>query len=120
MKKQVESCVFCQIIDGKKSCELLYQDDGIIAFRDKYPIAPVHILIMPKRHIQGLNCITNNELTLLKNMLVRAISLAREENISEAGYRVVFNCGENGGQAVPHLHLHLLGGRKLWSVRDNG
>lgn len=120
MKMTMRNCVFCQIIDGKKSCELLYQDDEIIAFRDKCPVAPVHILIMPKRHIQGLNCITNNELTLLKNMLALAISLAREENISEAGYKVVINCGENGRQAIPHLHLHLIGGRKLWSVRDDG
>jgi len=119
MKKTMGNCVFCQIIDGKKSCEILYQDDEIIAFRDEYPVAPVHILIMPKRHIQALNCITDNELSLLKNILALAISLAKEENISEAGYQVVINCGEDGRQVIPHLHLHLIGGRKLWSTRDS-
>ncbi|MFC1995265.1 histidine triad nucleotide-binding protein [Chloroflexota bacterium] len=106
-------CVFCQIVTGKIPGEILYQDEGIIAFRDINPQTPVHLVIIPKKHIPSIVHLSEAESTLIGNMANIANRLAREEGIAEAGYRLVINCGEQGGQLVPHLHMHLLGGRQL-------
>lgn len=106
-------CVFCRIIAGELQSDILYHDEEVIAIRDINPEAPTHILIMPKRHIQSLAEATPEARELLVHMCFTAIQLAKKEGLSEKGYRLVINSGAEGGQEVPHLHLHLLGGRQL-------
>ncbi len=106
-------CIFCQIVAGKIPSEIIYQDEKVIAFRDINPQAPTHLIIIPKRHIPSLARLSEEELPLIGQMINIANQLAEREGISDSGYRLVTNCGEEGGQLVPHLHLHLLGGRKL-------
>lgn len=107
------SCIFCQIVAGKVPGEILYHDERVIAFRDINPQAPTHLIIIPKRHVPSLAHLSEAESSLIGDMVNIANQLARREGISESGYRLVINCGEQGGQLVPHLHMHLLGGRKL-------
>ncbi|MBT9149118.1 MAG: histidine triad nucleotide-binding protein [Dehalococcoidia bacterium] len=107
------SCIFCQIISGEIPGEILHQDDEVIAFRDINPRAPIHILIVPRKHLAALSDLTEEELPILGKMAGIAKKLAEGEGISERGYRIVVNCGPEGGQLVPHLHMHLLGGRQL-------
>ncbi len=106
-------CVFCQIVAGKIPSTVLYQDEDVLAFRDINPLAPTHVLIIPKKHIPSLADITDDEAPLMGRMAGVANRLAREAGVSESGYRLVVSSGEDGGQIVPHLHMHLLGGRKL-------
>ncbi len=106
-------CIFCQIVAGKVPSEIVYQDEEVIAFRDIHPMAPVHLIIIPKRHIPSLAHLSEAESSLVGHMVSIANQLAKRESISGSGYRLAMNCGEEGGQLVPHLHLHLLGGRKL-------
>ena len=106
-------CIFCQIIAGKVPSEILYQDEEILAFRDINPQTPIHLVIILKKHIPSLAHLTEAESPLIGHMVNTANQLAKREGISENGYRLTMNCGEEGGQLVPHLHLHLLGGRKL-------
>ena len=106
-------CIFCQIVAGKVPGEIIYQDEEVIAFPDISPQAPTHLLIIPKRHIPSLTHLSEAESSLIGQMVNIAKQLAKSEGISENGYRLVINCGEQGGQLVPHLHMHLLGGRKL-------
>jgi len=106
-------CIFCQIVAGKIPSEILYQDEKIIAFRDINPQAPTHLLFIPREHIPSLAHITQAESPLMAHMVSIANQLAKREGVSESGYRLVINCGKEGGQLVPHLHLHLLGGRHL-------
>ena len=106
-------CVFCQIVAGKIPSEILYQDEDVIALRDISPQAPTHLLIIPTKHISSLAYLSEAETPLVGHMTKIANRLAREQGIFESGYRLVINCGEQGGQIVPHLHMHLLGGRKL-------
>ncbi len=106
-------CIFCQIIAGKIPSDIIYQDEKVVAFRDINPQAPTHLLIIPKRHIPSLTHLSEAELPLIGHMVNVANQLAEKEGISEKGYRLAINCGEQGGQLVPHLHLHLLGGRRL-------
>ena len=106
-------CVFCQIAEGKIPGDILYQDKEVVAFRDISPQAPTHLLIIPRKHIPSLALLPDAEAPLIGHMVKIANQLAREQGVSESGYRLVINCGEEGGQVVPHLHLHLLAGRKL-------
>ena len=106
-------CIFCQIVAGEIPSQTLYQDEEVIAFRDINPLAPTHVLIIPKWHIPSLAQLTDAETPLIGHMTKVANQLAREENIFESGYRLVISSGEQGGQIVPHLHMHLLGGRRL-------
>ena len=106
-------CIFCQIVAGKIPSEILYQDEEVIAFRDINPQTPIHLLIIPKRHIPSLTELTEAESPLMGHMVSIANQLAKKEGVAESGYRLVINCGKQGGQLVPHLHLHLLGGRQL-------
>jgi histidine triad (HIT) family protein len=109
-------CVFCKIAAGEIPSELLYQDEEVIAFRDINPAAPTHLLVVSRKHIPSLLQLTEADIPLIGHMTKVANQLAREHGIAESGYRLVINCGEHGGQLVPHLHMHLLGGRKLkWS-----
>ena len=104
-------CIFCQIVSGEIASEILHQDEEVIAFRDINPQAPTHILIVPKKHIPSLTELEDE--ALIGHMVSVANKLAEAEGISKRGYRLVINCGAQGGQIVPHLHMHLLGGRKL-------
>ncbi len=106
-------CIFCQIVAGKVPSDILYQDGEVIAFRDINPQAPTHLLIIPKKHISSLAHLSEAESPLIAHMVNIANRLAKDEGISERGYRLVVSCGEEGGQLVPHLHMHLLGGRRL-------
>ena len=106
-------CIFCQIVAGKIPGEILYQDEEVIAFRDINPQAPKHLLIIPKRHIPSLTHLSEEDLPLIGHMVNIANQLAKREGIAETGYRLVINCGREGGQLVPHLHMHLIGGRRL-------
>ncbi len=106
-------CIFCQIVDGKVPSEILYQDEEVIAFRDIHPVASTHLLIIPKRHIPSLTHLSEEDLPLIGHMVNIANQLAGREGIADNGYRLVINCGEQGGQLVPHLHMHLIGGRRL-------
>jgi histidine triad (HIT) family protein len=106
-------CIFCKIIKGEIPAQIVYQDEKIIAFNDRHPRAPIHQLIVPKKHIATLNDLTESETLLVGNMLQTARLLAAKANIAQSGYRTVFNCNKGGGQEVFHLHLHLLGGRTL-------
>ena len=106
-------CIFCKIMAGEIPADFLYQGKEIIAFRDINPQAPTHVLIIPRKHITSLTDLSAGEFSLVGNMARVANQLAREEGIVESGYRLVINCGQQGGQLVPHLHMHLLGGRQL-------
>jgi histidine triad (HIT) family protein len=106
-------CLFCKIALGTISANVVYQDDQVLAFRDINPVAPTHILIIPRRHIAGLAEAGTGEQALLGALLLAASQLARDEGLVEGGYRVVTNTGPNAGQSVPHLHFHLLGGRSM-------
>ncbi len=106
-------CIFCQIAAGKIPSEIIYQDEELIAFRDINPQAPTHLLIIPRKHIPSIAQLSQAELPLMGRMVTVANKLAQAVGITETGYRLVLNYGEWGGQVVPHLHMHLLGGRRL-------
>jgi histidine triad (HIT) family protein len=106
-------CVFCKIVAGEIPSDILYQDEEVIAFRDINPRAPTHLLIVSKKHIPSVLHLTDAEAPLIGHMTKVANQLAREYGVAESGYRLVINCGKEGGQLVPHLHMHLLGGRVL-------
>ena len=106
-------CIFCNIINGKIRGEFVYQDEEIAAFRDIDPKAPVHILIVPRKHISTLNDLGADSELLVGKLITRAQKIAVQEGIDESGYRLVFNCNRDAGQEIFHIHLHLLGGRRL-------
>ncbi len=106
-------CIFCQIVAGKIPGEILYQDEQVIVFPDIHPQAPVHVLIIPRKHIASLAELSEAGSPLIGRMAHVANQLARKKGIADRGYRLVINCGREGGQLVPHLHMHLLGGRQL-------
>ncbi len=106
-------CVFCRIVAGELPSDMLYQDEQIMAFRDINPLAPTHVLIIPKRHINSLADLSDDETQIIGHMAEVANRLARQEGVARKGYRLVVSSGEDGGQVVPHLHMHLLGGRRL-------
>ncbi|MDP2743950.1 MAG: histidine triad nucleotide-binding protein [Dehalococcoidia bacterium] len=108
-------CPFCGIMTGRIPSKLVYQDDRVGAFLDLSPQAPHHILVVPTAHISSLNEMWAKDEALIGHLVVVAIDLARREGFAESGYRMAINCGREGGQVVPHLHLHLLGGRQLSS-----
>ncbi|MCX8053792.1 MAG: histidine triad nucleotide-binding protein [Armatimonadetes bacterium] len=109
----MSDCVFCKIAN-KEMGKLVYEDETVAAFDDLNPQAPVHVLIVPKRHIARISDVANGEdATLMGHILVVANEIARERGITENGYRIVVNCNEDAGQSVWHVHFHLLGGRKM-------
>ena len=106
-------CIFCRIVAGEIPADIVYQDKELLAFRDINPQAPTHILIIPKKHIPSLNDATGNHRALMGSIVLLAKDLAKKEDISEKGYRLSVSTGPDGGQLVPHVHFHLIGGRKL-------
>lgn len=105
-------CIFCKIARNEIPSEKLYEDDEIVAFNDLEPQAPVHVLIIPKAHISSANEITEENSDIIGKIFMVAAKIAKEQGLNK-GYRIVNNCGEDGGQTVQHLHFHLLGGRKM-------
>ena len=105
-------CLFCKIVEGQIPADKVHEDDDVIAFRDINPQAPVHLLVVPRRHIASLNDASSEDQALLGRILLAARNLAQKEGVG-SGYRVVNNCGESAGQSVFHLHFHVLGGRAL-------
>lgn len=106
-------CLFCKIIKGEIPSQKVYEDDLVYAFRDIEPQAPVHVLIIPKEHISSANELNEENSAIVGHVFAVAAKIAQSENIAKDGYRIVNNCGVNGGQTVGHLHFHMLGGRSL-------
>ncbi|MBB6630500.1 histidine triad nucleotide-binding protein [Clostridium algidicarnis] len=109
----MESCIFCKIINGDIPSEKVYEDDKVYAFKDLNPEAPIHILIIPKTHITNTNEINEENASVISSLFISVAKIAKMLNVDESGYRVVNNCGKQGGQTVEHLHFHMLGGRDL-------
>lgn len=109
----MEDCIFCKIVSGAIPSPRVYEDAQILAIRDIKPQAPVHLLLMSKKHIPSVLELSETEATLVGKIAVVASQLARKEGLGERGFRLLTNVGREGGQSVPHLHFHLLGGRQL-------
>jgi histidine triad (HIT) family protein len=106
-------CIFCKIVNGELPADKVYENERLLAFRDIKPVAPVHILVVPKEHKQSLNDLGAEDSELMGEMLLLIKTLAQEQGVAESGYRVVTNIGKDGAQVVKHLHFHLLGGRQM-------
>lgn len=106
-------CLFCKIINKDIPAQVIYEDDQIIAFNDINPQAPLHFLVIPKKHISTLNDIKEDDRELLGHMVMTAGKIAKDQGIAQDGYRTVFNCNNHGGQTVYHIHLHVLGGKAM-------
>jgi len=106
-------CLFCKIIGGEIKSDIVFQNDDILAFRDINPVAPTHILIIPKKHISSMTQVAEGDKEILGEMLLIASKLAKDEGISDNGYKLLIRTGSHGGQEVPHIHLHLIGGARL-------
>lgn len=108
----MENCLFCKIAAGDIPSSIVYQDEHVVAFRDINPVAPQHILFVPRRHLSSMDDLTSEDAELLTHIFMTAKQIARESGL-EQGYRFLTNVGPDAGQSVSHLHFHLLGGRKL-------
>jgi histidine triad (HIT) family protein len=108
-----EECIFCRIVAGELPGDIVYQDENFLAFRDIMPKAPTHILVIPKTHIASAAELGEGQEDLAGHLIIIANKLAEKEGIDKKGYRLAINCGPEGGQVVPHIHLHLLGGRQM-------
>ena len=108
-----DNCIFCKIIKGEIPSNKVYEDEYVLAFKDLHPVTPVHVLVIPKTHIQDLEHITDENAIYVQKCQQAFQKVSKETGVSESGYRVICNCGEDGGQEVKHLHYHLLGGQKL-------
>lgn len=106
-------CLFCKIINGEIPSQKVYEDEYVYAFNDISPTAPVHVLIIPKKHISTINDIEEDDSELIGKIYLAAKKIAKEKGISEEGFRIVTNCNKNAGQTVFHIHYHLLGGREF-------
>ncbi|MDP1538713.1 MAG: histidine triad nucleotide-binding protein [bacterium] len=109
----MEQCIFCKIVKKEISADIVYENDRVMAFRDINPVAPVHVLIIPKFHIPSVNHLGLENKTLMGELILVAQKIAREQGVDKSGYRLVLNMGKDAGQTVDHLHLHLIGGEKL-------
>lgn len=109
----MEGCIFCRIAEHEIPAQIAYEDDEVVAFHDTNPVAPVHILVIPKRHIAGVAVVGEEDASLIGRIVSVVNKLAVEASIAGSGFRVVVNQGRQAGQSVPHLHFHLLGGRAL-------
>ncbi len=106
-------CIFCQIASHEQRADIVYEGDDLIAFKDINPKAPVHLLVVPKKHIESINHLSKEDKNLVIKMIFKAKDLAKENDIDKSGYRLTFNVGRGGGQIVDHLHLHLMGGGEI-------
>ena len=108
MKKD---CIFCQIAQGQTDTRMLYQTDTLVVFKDINPHAPVHLLLVPKKHIRSVNDLTDADREILAELILVAKEMAKEQGVDKSGYKLLYNVEKGGGQLIFHLHLHLLGGR---------
>lgn len=106
-------CIFCKIVRGEIPCTKVYEDDKVLAFDDIHPMAPVHVIIIPKQHISTLMDIDAKNIDIVNNLIATAQKVSQIKGIAAKGFRTVINCNAEGGQVVFHLHVHVLGGRKL-------
>lgn len=109
----MQGCLFCHIVAGERPASVVYRDERVVAFRDINPQAPMHILVVPTRHLSTLNDLRADDDGLVGEMVRRAAAIASEQGYAARGYRTVLNCNAEAGQSVFHIHLHLLGGRRL-------
>lgn len=109
----MENCTFCKIVKGEIPSDKVYEDDEILAFRDIHPVSPVHILVIPKKHISSLIELNRDDELLIGKIYTAINRIVKQEQIEKKGFRVIVNCGEDGGQVIQHLHFHILGGKKL-------
>ncbi len=107
------SCLFCKIVAGEIPSDKVYEDDEVLAFRDIHPAAPVHILVIPKKHIATMNDATVEDQAVLGKMMLVAKDIAAQEGVAEAGFRLSLNTNKQGGQDIYHIHLHILAGRQM-------
>lgn len=107
-----KDCIFCKIVNGEMATEFLFENDNLVVFRDINPHAPVHDLIVPRKHIRSINDLTGEDGPIVSELIAVAGQIARQEGIAESGYKLLFNVEKGGGQVIFHLHLHLLGGWK--------
>tara|TARA_B100000131_G_scaffold86676_1_gene83543 strand:+ start:2356 stop:2727 length:372 start_codon:yes stop_codon:yes gene_type:complete len=112
-KINMSDCLFCKIVAGEIPCDKVFENELLIAFRDISPVSPTHILIIPKKHISSLNELSEEDRFLAGEMLLSAKKIAKSEKINLSGYRTVINTNDDGGQTVFHIHMHLIGGRKM-------
>ena len=105
-----KGCIFCQIAHGKTDTEMLYQSDLLVVFKDINPHAPVHLLLVPKKHIRSINDVTEADQVILAELILVAKQMAREHGVARSGYKLLYNVERGGGQFIFHLHLHLIGG----------
>ena len=112
-KVDMSDCLFCKIVSGEISCDKLYENDKLVAFRDIEPKAPTHILVIPKKHNRSINELEISDQNLAGEILLAAKEIASIENIESSGYRTIFNTNSDGGQTVYHIHMHVMGGRQL-------
>ena len=107
-----KDCIFCQIAQGQTDTEMLYQSDTLVVFKDINPHAPIHLLLVPKKHIRSINDLTDADRDILAELTMVAKEMAREQGVARSGYKLLYNVEKGGGQLIFHLHLHLLGGRR--------
>ncbi len=107
-------CIFCKIIAKEIPADIIYEDEDVLAFKDIHPIAPAHVLLVPKKHIASINNLSDADEELAGQLIIAAKKIAQNLQIAEKGYKLLFRVGEWGGQEVEHLHLHLIGGAKLY------
>ena len=109
----MESCIFCKLIAGEIPSQKVYEDDTVLAFRDIEPQAPVHVLIIPKKHVRNIMALTKEDAALAAHLFEVATLVAKQLGVAESGFRLAINTGKDGQQTVEHLHIHLLGGRSM-------
>lgn len=109
----MKDCIFCKIAQGEIPSDIIYEDEKVIAFNDIDPQSPVHFLVIPKEHISSIKDINEENISIIKHVILVINKIAKEKGLDKKGYRIVNNCGEHGGQSVAHLHFHVLGGRQL-------
>jgi histidine triad (HIT) family protein len=107
----INECIFCQVASGRMASDIVYEDNDVVAFNDINPEAPIHVLVVPRKHVASLNETIPEDGALLGKLITTAVTLAKQRNLDTDGYRIVINTGLQAGQTVEHIHLHLLGGR---------
>lgn len=109
----MQDCIFCKIAQHEQSAEIVLENEQLVVFKDINPKAPIHLLVIPRKHIDSVNQLAEQDKDLISEMILTAKRIAQEQGIAEKGYRLIFNVGRQGGQLVDHIHLHLLGGAQL-------
>ena len=109
----MDKCLFCKIINGDIAAKKVYENEHIIAFNDIDPKAPIHILVIPKKHIRSINELNSSDINLAGEIILAAKKIAKDQGVDSKGFRVVFNTNDDGGQTVYHIHMHIMGGRQM-------